>query len=361
MGTGNQGIPNSWISGRIGAGTRSQSIKIGNQQTAVFTGRRGRSNALTGWGDQRSPLPRPIERNYLAALDNAGAMAPELESFVNQVFYDPHIMKPETSPSDRSQMIYNLYATGDSTTNAAPQPGAQKFFEDIGRLTLGWPKCSIYFQYTTLRSQNGKSRHMTLQDVLLAVESGLNIPDAVYMDFLYFGGVGQGVAKFRLYLNVHLESMPQMAGYIFQYIHRNKDHGAVAFKLACPKAAVGRADTIVIYCTDKAKAQALGEHLCRFGQSFRQQVPAMTTRLGPGVAMGAEPEWQATGMQAAPEGYPESAQSFGSIRSQLIAMAIENYNENKSQIQAPNDFQKFKRFVCAAFRGYGLDPLRPGD
>lgn len=40
-------------------------------------------------------------------------------------------------------------------------------------------------------------------------------------------------------------------------------------------------------------------------------------------------------------------------------MAVLNYNDNKGVYRA--GFPDFARFVCAAFRGYGLDPLKPSD
>jgi len=52
--------------------------------------------------------------------------------------------------------------------------------------------------------------------------------------------------------------------------------------------------------------------------------------------------------------YPKGAQSFGTIRSELIAAAILNYNENKHIFGA--SLQVFKNFVAVAFRCNGLDP-----
>lgn len=85
----------------------------------------------------------------------------------------------------------------------------------------------------------------------------------------------------------------------------------------------------------------------------------MTSKIANGIALGAEPAPQATGFSNNPEGYPESAQSFGSIRSQLIAAAILNYNENKDTFGA--SFNVFKQFIAVAFRCNGLDPAHPGD
>ena len=150
------------------------------------------------------------------------------------------------------------------------------------------------------------------------------------------------------------------------------------FKLAGPREAPDRTDTMVIYCIDELKARKLGEELLKHPNNFGKNVPKMTTRIHDqlGAAIGAEPKWQGTGMDFNESTYKtylpkfgetkarnigETAQSFGTIRSQLIAMAIENYYENKMYVNAASEFEKFCKFVCVAFRGYGLNPMNPGN
>ena len=43
---------------------------------------------------------------------------------------------------------------------------------------------------------------------------------------------------------------------------------------------------------------------------------------------------------------------------ELIAAAVYNYNANKDVVG--EGLEVFARFVCVAFRGAGLDPMRPG-
>ncbi len=306
---------------------------------------RARSNALTP-DDPRLPS---AELQMKIALSQPATMAPTLQDFVLKVFRDAELMKGEDGVAGR---IYNLYSSGEGGGGDLPRvQQAKQFFVDVWQLRGKYPPLEKgALQYTKV----------SLKNMASFCAQPENIPASKYFtDFLYFNVGGNPAC--RLYLNVKLASIPAILGHVCEYMGKQKDHGISAFKCACPYAAPGRADSIVVYCVSKGAAEKLGRHMLTFADSYNPGVPGMTTRLDPrlGVAIGAEPEWQATGMDKNPDGYPESAQSFGSIRSQLIAMAILNYNANSGSYGT--GFDVFKRFVCAAFRGYGLNPMQPGD
>ena len=322
---------------------------------------RGRSNALTGWSDPRAPTTKPIEQNLIAELKRPAAMATTLRDFLDEVFRDANIMREKIVGGEtRAGLIYAKYSGQDSGSGGRRDPTK---IDDLFFLAI-WTSGSKhpllkrgYFQYT----KHNKNT-IGLGNVVATLKADSPIPLGCYYDFLYFPDCSGGNALFRLYLNIRVQSLPNVISKIANYIENNKNHGVKNFKAACPLAAEGRDDTVVVYCLSENHARALGQHLLKLSASnFLRDVPGMTTRLDPalGVALGAEPEWQATGMDTKPEGYPESAQSFGSIRSELIAMGIENYHANKGVIGT--GFDPFARCVCTAFRGYGLDPMNPGN
>ena len=322
---------------------------------------RGRSNALTGFSDPRAPTTKPIEQNLIAELKRPAAMATTLRDFLDEVFRDANIMREKIVGGEtRAGLIYAKYSGQDSGSGGHRDPTKtdSQFFLAIW--SSGAKHALLkggYFQYTKVNKKN-----IELKDAVFDLQGGKTINLGCYYDFLYFPNTSGGKALFRLYLNVRVQSLPNVISKIANYIGNTKDHGVKNFKAACPLAAEGRDDTVVVYCLSETYARALGQHLLKLSASnFLRDVPGMTTRLDPalGVALGAEPEWQATGMDSKPKGYPESAQSFGTIRSELIAMAIENYHANKGVIGT--GFDPFARCVCTAFRGYGLDPMNPGN
>lgn len=135
-----------------------------------------------------------------------------------------------------------------------------------------------------------------------------------------------------------------------------------SFKICGPGGA--RVDSVVIYCKSKEAAEGIAAHMAELIKqgaltSTNQVVPAMTTRIAPGVSIGAEPGQQATKLGAKLKEYGEADQSFGTIRSELIAGAIFTYQDNRRSLG--DTFKTFKQFVAIAFKGYGLDASRPGD
>jgi hypothetical protein len=317
----------------------------------------------------RSVKLRINEQNYLAALNQPVVMAPALLSFVRKIFNNTTIMNPKTSAKQRSDLIYALYSGDDAVTG--PQSDEKEIIKKIAQIA------SVRNLLDKGAFQN---TNLTLEMAYNTLNAGGDIHADNYSDFLYFSGVGNGHIAVRLYLNVDVSSMAAMMELIAQYPQIKPNHGIRDFKLAGPRAAVGRADTFVIYCVSPEAARQLAVHLVKTaGKSgFKNAVPEMTTRLEQdlGVSIGAEPKWQGTGMSFDKSAYnayrkrhfsredarryAEIGQSFGSIRSQLIAMAIENYHDNKSRLNG-SDFERFQKFVSVAFKGYGLDPAKPGN
>jgi hypothetical protein len=210
-----------------------------------------------------------------------------------------------------------------------------------------------YFQGCEAPGQPKK----TLAEFAELCEDGLAIPDRWLSAFLYFEMGGPG--RCRLYLNVKMDSIPRILAELWGYIRQHPDHGVTSFKIAGPCAAPFRADTMVAWCITKERAERLGNHLLRFEDCYGTQAPGLTARLHPrlGVAIGVEPEQQATGMMD--RGRDVARQSFGTIRSELIAMAIVNFRVCINIY--PAGFDLFARCICTAFRGYGLDPMNPED
>jgi hypothetical protein len=307
---------------------------------------RARSNALTS-NDPRMP-PSAAELSMKAELAKPALMAPVLEKFALLCFRTTRIME---GSADVSRLIYELYCDAGSGGNTPEMEIAKQFFLAVWMMRTKYSVLADGFlQYT----------EVSLESMAAFCEVQENRPSRKYLeDFLYFP-VARGKAGYRLYLNGKFPSIPDLLNQICAYMMRRGDHGVTAFKAAGPFAA-GRADSIVAYCATKAAAEQLGRHMLTFPAAYNAGVPGLTARLDPnlGVAIGAEPEAQATGLQVNPKGYPESAQSFGTIRAQLIAMAILNYNANVGVYGS--GFDVFKRFVCTAFRGYGLNPLQPED
>jgi hypothetical protein len=282
-------------------------------------------------------------------LGRDASMASSLESFVQQVYKRQDLMR---GGDDLANRIYRMYATSDAT-GADRVTDGKEFYRAIKKAVPQWLSCG--------QLQNHRPR-VTFADLIRLCGQPAPLPEDYLSDFLYFSP-NTGDADWRLYLNVGLDNIPEVLSMIWSYTKlHTTNHGVVELKSCGPAVAGQRTDAIVVYCRDKHAAEALGAALLdsRYASLFNPGVPRMTTQLsrGIGIAIGAEPKQQQTGMGTGAPGRP-NAQSFGTIRSQLIAMAIVNFNENKGLYGSGLD--AFKKFVCAAFTGYGLDPMNPGN
>jgi|WetSurMetagenome_2_1015567.scaffolds.fasta_scaffold158845_1 hypothetical protein len=317
---------------------------------------------------QRCPkLPSFAMAQMRQKLAMEARMAPTLEAFVRKVYDSPDLM---AGGDDLAYRVYDLYSGGAAGGGAGASDIASKhFYINISGAVPEWIGRG-YLQ----------RNRVSFADLLWYCKKAEPLPAGYLSDFLYFN-IDPGHIVCRLYLNVQMGGVSAVFWYLKKYIGLHPaNNGVVDVKTTGPASVAQRADVIVVYCSSTEAAQALGAAIntCPERSLFRLNtgVPGMTTYVSPGVgiAIGAEPKPQATGMGFAAREFdftkgaknewhqdPElrNSQSFGTIRSQLIAMAILNYNVNKPVYGA--SFESFKKFVCTAFTGYGLDPMRPGN
>jgi hypothetical protein len=298
-------------------------------------------------------------------------MAAELADFARRVFADPGSMAPRCDR--RADEIYTLYCghTGGGVDARPPSAAEVQFFETLGYAVraMGCYLEGVFQQTHVLDHTTRKLKRLEFQAIRACVERGPNsLPLPTLTDFIHFFPPGSyNTIKHRLYLNVPLVQVTQVFMSVQKYMaDRHQQTGVCYFKVCGPRSVGQRAETFVVYCQDQASAVQLGQHLvAKHGQAaFALAIPAMTTRVPNttgGLAVGAEPAKTATGMKVGAAGpREESAQSFGSLRSQLLALAVENYLENGDRVEGDSELDIFNRFVCVAFRGFGLDPMNPG-
>jgi hypothetical protein len=314
---------------------------------------RERSNALFGPEDPRFPR---ADRQLAAAFSTPIPMAAELEAFLKTVFGHNELMTwNDLAHNEKDRLadrIYDLYSSSGGGAQAVSEKAAlveaANVWGRIANVIGSRANCDARFQYIKY----------SLQEVLASNSERKAL--RACRDFLYFT-LGNLPAAYRVYLNLDFSSMPDLVAAMFALDKALLDEVG-SFKICGPGSA--RADSVVIYCRSKEAAEGIAakmDELIRQGvlTSSNQSVPAMTTRIAAGVAIGAEPVQQATGLGSKPAEYGESAQSFGTIRSELIAGAIFNFQDNKGVLG--DSFNTFKQLVAVAFQGYGLDPSRPGD
>lgn len=317
-------------------------------------------------------------------------MAEDIEAFLWRIFNDRSIMSGDASfghrmaedadtgrnvlvpqGSDIAQKIYVLYATGGMhKPNHKPNKYAvnKKMIMDVWKVVRDDRVLRKEVGLQNVRSTSGKRIH--LYDLFQVMQTN-EIASYYFEDFIYFHlytPPGDKVTH-RLYLNVKLECIAKVVKLIKNYLNQKEfrgdpdSHGISSFKLSGPEVMNDRADTVVCYCKNMAAARRLATKLVTSKGYFYDAVPAMTLKFAKGIAFGAEPERQATGFGIyngrIGRSDLESSQSFGTIRSQLIAMAIMDFNENKHIFGS--SFFTFKQFVALAFQTHGLDVRHPGE
>ena len=318
---------------------------------------RERSNALTGTNDPRYPARMALKTEMRKPL----VMADTLREFLKLIYQDRTIMSAKAVKGggiNLADQIYNVYSKAGPNVSQSFKKNV-KYFRDIWAVVKSHNILSqACLQYTGL----------PLKKLIANVDKYYwywywmpkKMKEKYYSDFIYFQ-IGRGIAKFRVYANVKATHVAKFVDFLKKEISGPHHGGVESFKVTGPGAISGRADAVVIYCTTKQVADTLANKLMKLKGYFNPQVPGMTSRVsaGIGIATGAEPAQQATGLGAKPKEYGEDAQSFGTIRSELIAGAILNYNMNKHVYG--EGFDVFCKFVQVAFKGYGLDSANPGD
>lgn len=326
---------------------------------------RPRSDALTGPSDARFRSPAEIE--LYNAVKTPIAVAPALEQFLKKVFASKDLMERLQEPGDIVGGVYDLYSeSGGGGARMNSKSVIQAARGNWGQFLKILPSEIFnrgFFQYTMVSDHNAKGKvvdtNLLLKDPRIFVNDALALEAAG--DFLYFCLNG-GRAACRVYLNVSFDSMPAVLKTALA-LPGGLAASVVDVKTTGPGSA--RADSVVMYCKSTDAAKAVAQHMLDAIQkgvltSTDQTIPAMTTRIGPAVAIGAEPKPQETGLgRPLPPEYPRDAQSFGSVRSQVIGAAILNFRANAGVLGA--GFDVFKQLAAIGFKGYGLDPASPGD
>ena len=318
---------------------------------------RKRSNALTGTNDPRYPAMMALKTEMKKPL----VMADTLCEFLKLIYQSETIMSAKATTGggiNLADQIYDVYSKAGSNVSLSFKNNV-KYFRDI------W---TVVKSHRVLRHANLQYTGLKLEKLIDSVDKYYwywywmpkKSKEKYYTDFIYFKVKG-GAAKVRVYANVKATHVAKFVEFMKKIISLPPYGGIESFKVTGPGAISGRSDTVVIYCNSKQNADELANNLLKLKGYFNPQVPGMTSRVSPGIgiATGAEPARQATGLGVKPSEYGEDAQSFGTIRSELIAGAILNYNENMHVYG--KGFDVFCKFVQVAFRGYGLDPTKPGN
>lgn len=339
----------------------------------VLTKRETKSD---GWVYQSVEMGKNIE-NFLWRIFNDRSIMSGDASFGHRMEADTgrNVLVPQGS--NIAQKIYMLYSMGGmNNPNHTPNEYAvnKKVIMDVWKAVKNDRVLRQDVGLQNIPNKSGGKIH--LYELFKAVQSS-PLASYYFEDFIYFAinDSQRNIVTHRLYLNVKLECIAEVVKLIKNYLNQKEfrgdpdSHGIRSFKLAGPEVMKYRADTVVCYCKDMAAARRLATKLVTSKEYFYNAVPGMTTKFAKGIAFGAEPEPQATGFGRYNKrsrnneriGYSqlESRQSFGSIRSHLIAMAIMDFNENQHIFGS--SFFTFKQFVALAFQAHGLDVRDPGE
>lgn len=308
---------------------------------------RERSNAIT----HRDHIG---ELEYaLKAVDN---LPPEYNSFCDLIFANPEIMEGEIKNLDG--LIYNLY------TKSGLSDDAQPYFDPDAN-TWDTKKIDKFYQGIAAASPNAFLQNeeyavtkiigdlFTTRGRQYLASKPIN-PYHLLNDFVYTH-VRSGEPSTRVYANLAPDSMPTVAKYLL------KHHGVTSFKFAGIVEIGRRADSLVVYCLSREVANEIAGYISGQVDSVVDGRPAMTKGISSGVGIGAEPKAEATGMRSNLEG-DVSAQSFGTIRSELLASAILHYRENlhmAAELEIPEK-ELFKKFVGIFLKGWSQS-LNPDE
>lgn len=184
-------------------------------------------------------------------------------------------------------------------------------------------------------------------------------------DFIYYS-VNQGVDREEIW-RIYLNFAPENAGVLLRFLgEQAATYHIHSFKIAGPLAFHTRTDKVVVYVSHSG-LDGLTTTLIRDAATFGfcNPVPAMTIQLAPGISKGVEPGSVNLGFSVMydRDGNLDLSprqlrrQSYGTIRSQLIAAALTQMYavEHDSALARGaylGDKQNFLKWVAIAFESY---------
>lgn len=324
------------------------------------------------------------EKAFHTRLKKKHGLPKEYSAFCEQVFNNDSLMKGKASPGLVSRMIYNLYVD-NGKVKLKPIPNSWKDYYDywlsiykanknaflqnyrltirevLGRfaMAMSWKK------YTGDPTEWEDFRDGVLDDIQTKWES----------DFIWHSGSASSTTH-RVYANLALSSIPTVSKLL------QGESGVSGYKFAGPSDFGTRGDAMVCYCESESVAKRIAKKLhVDKNVEIQEGTSGMTTQTtgSTGIGIGAEPEWIATGMEDLNHDYlqeladeaskgnskaeellksyaTQTAQSFGSIRSQIISSAIQHFKDNKGLTKKYSISEKelFFRFVALGLEGYDL-------
>jgi hypothetical protein len=196
---------------------------------------------------------------------------------------------------------------------------------------------------------------------LLLVASGPAIRKMLSNTFYHCRLFPDAPVSYRVYLNVH----PKFTAAVFGHLVAKWPtvfKAIVSNIKAAPPSRRLRADSVILYVDGPMAVEALGVFLTRYQAinrgHFAHGIPRMTKPLGDlvGVGYGAEPTRTLTihGDGSASIRNEEGG-SFGSLRSELIALAL------CATLNAGEDKRNFVRRVSQHLRAADIDPGAPWE
>lgn len=336
-----------------------------------------------------------LERQLLDALKKSSVttLPSEYHEFCEKVYASGRIMESET-PENVDDFIYSLYskatlvlptlATNDEFVaywRAIHSVNSEAFLQSTGMKIK-----KIIATDDAAQSFTEYSRHfdpnvvewVTFRDKV-NTNWGKNFEnwgkEFVYM-YPTRGGVG-GKAEYRVYANTKISDIARVASTV------DGATGVRDYKFTGPASIGKRGDSLVVYCDNEDNARNLAQTL---GQQyeFYDQIPGMLESSNPGIGIGKNPEEVTTGMRTERTSSIEyrnqlledarrgirgarerfelelrqlGRQSFGTVRSEVIASAVEHWKDNKVRAKVLlglDEKETFLRLVATGLKGFGL-------
>ena len=275
-----------------------------------------------------------------------------LRNFLWRVFKNKDIMEGGGRIVDSIYFLYNTTGIISNCQYAVAKEVVFKVWQQVEKHTL-FNQAFFY--------NREKDKIIPLQDVVRWLnETTLDVE--YWSDFIFFQ-LNENQVTYRLYMNAKRDELHRVTAAITKYIDENStaEHGIQSFKLASPLNMERRKDTVVCYCKDRAAAERLAQHVSGLNGAFHADIPAMTSRVGHGLAVGAEPISKAYHVSDEIKPMPTDATSFGMFRSRLIADAVLKYKAYTTQGGLRAGFLTFTQLVAVAFKANGMSVETPGD